>query len=89
MLELEKPKSSVNGDVPVKLVKEFSVELASPVTIIYNNITKSQTFPEQWKIEHQIPLSKVEIPETENDLRNISKTPFLAKFMNLLLVNCS
>ena len=42
----KKPKSSVNGDIPVKLVKEFSVELTSPVTIIYNYITKSQTFPQ-------------------------------------------
>ena len=75
----KKPKSSVPGDLPIKIIKEFSVELTPPITIIYNKISKSKSYPEQWKIEHQIPIPKVKIPESENELRNISKTQFLSK----------
>ena len=78
-MKAKKPKSSVKGDLPIKLIKEFAVELSSPVTILYNTITKSQIYPEQWKIEYQIPLAKIKSPETEDDLRNIAKTPFLSK----------
>ena len=34
----KKPNSSVKGDLPKKLVQEFSCELSSPVTVIFNSI---------------------------------------------------
>ena len=36
-----KPKSGVPGDLPRALVKEFSPELAGPLTKIYKNIIHS------------------------------------------------
>ena len=42
-------------------------------------ITTSSLYPEQWKTEFQIPIPKVYPPESEDDLRNIAKTPFLSK----------
>jgi len=75
----KKPMSQVPGDLHPKLVKSFPDLLVEPVTAIYNEITETSVYPKQWKKEYQIPLPKVEIPESEDDLRNIAKTAFFSK----------
>ena len=75
----KKPNSTVSGDLPKKIVQEFSCELSTPVTIIYNSILKTLQYPRQWVVEHQIPLPKVYPPATEDELRNIAKTAFFSK----------
>ena len=72
----KKPNSSVPGDLPKKVIKQYAAKLAVPLSVIYNNITNKSVYPEQWKTEHQIPIPKVYPPESEDDLRNISKTNF-------------
>ena len=79
MVKAKKPKSLVPGDLHPKLVKCFAHILAGPVTKIYNQISLTSVYPNQWKVEHQIPIPKVTPPTSEDDLRNISKTPFLSK----------
>ena len=79
IVKAKKPNSVIPGDLPPKLTKLFPEHLAHPATIIFNNITKSRTYPTQWKIENQIPIPKVHPPESEDDLRNIAKTQFLSK----------
>lgn len=74
-----KPHSIVPGDLPPRLVKSFADILAGPVTLIYNQISITAEYPEQWKVEHQIPIPKVTPPTSEDELRNISKTPFFSK----------
>ena len=75
----KKPNSSVPGDLPKKVIQQFAAMLAVPVRVIYDNITSSSVYPQQWKTEHQIPVPKVYPPLSEDDLRNIAKTPFLSK----------
>ena len=82
----KKPKSSVPGDIPRKLVKEFGPELASPAGIIFRNIVKTGHWPKPWRIEHGIPLQKVSNPETEDQLRIISLTSYLSKVMEHFVV---
>ena len=53
----KKPNSSVPGDLPKKVVKAFAVELAKPLELIFNAITKNAEYPRQWVIEHQTPRS--------------------------------
>ena len=53
--EAKTTKSSVPGDLPQKIVKEFSVELTAPMTIIYNAAIQSSTFPSSYKKEYQFP----------------------------------
>ena len=53
--------------------------LAPPVAKIFNKITVTAEYPPQWKIEHQVALAKVYPPESEEELRNIAKTPFWSK----------
>ena len=75
----KKPNSSVPGDLPKKIVQEFSCELSTPVTVIYNSILRTFEYPRQWIIEHQIPLPKSYPPSSEDELRNIAKTAFFSK----------
>ena len=83
----KKPQSIVPGDLPKKVVQEFSVELALPVSLIYNSILKHLEYPRQWVKEYQIPLPKVSPPSTEDDLRNISKTAFFSKCFESFLAD--
>ena len=71
--------SQVPGDLHPKLVKSFPELLVEPITKIFNKITSSSVYPCQWKEEHQVPIPKVEMPESEDDLRNIAKTAFFSK----------
>ena len=44
----KKPNSVVKGDLPPKLVKEFSPELSKPAKIIFNYSTQTGEYPRQW-----------------------------------------
>ena len=79
IVKAKKPNSSVPGDLPKKVVQHCPAQLAVPSSAIFNSITSSAVYPEQWKIEHQLPVPKVYPPLSEDDLRNIAKTPFLSK----------
>ena len=69
----------VNGDLPKKVVIEHAAELAKPIAIIFNKVTATFEYPRQWIQEEQTPIRKVHPPLDENDLRNISGTPFFSK----------
>ena len=79
MCRAKKPNSAVPGDIPKKIIKEFSCEFSAPLTIIYNSILNTFEYPRQWVVEHQIPIPKVTPPASEDDLRNIAKTAFASK----------
>ena len=56
----KKPRSTcVPGDLPKKLIKEYSVEFAKPVAMIFRSILKSNKWPSKWTIEHGLALKKV------------------------------
>jgi hypothetical protein len=74
-----------NGDLPTKIVQEFSCELSTPVTTIYNSILRTFEYPRQWVREYQIPLPKCYLPSSEDDLRNIAKTAFFSKTIESFL----
>ena len=61
----KKSKAGRNGELPKRLVDEFSTELSEPLSIMLNNITKAGHWPQHWKLEHGIPLKK--IPEPVNE----------------------
>ena len=85
----KKPKSSVKGDFHRILIKAFNVEYAQPASIIFNSILKNKEYPKQWKIEYGVPIPKTSPPESLDDLRVISKTPFFSKVFESFLVDCS
>ena len=71
--------SSVPGDIPARLKKEFAPELAGPTCSIFNRVTRSGLYPRQWVTEYVTPIPKINPPENEDDLRNISLTADLSK----------
>ena len=75
----KKPNSLIPGDLPVKLIKEFTPEIAKPVSVFYNKITQSGVYPRQWVVEYQIAIPKVYPPMSEDDTRNIASTAYLSK----------
>ena len=79
IISAKKPHSTVPGDLKRELIKECSVELVPPVTVIYNKITQSKEFPRLWVNEQQTAIPKVTTPSSMDDLRNISGTPFMSK----------
>ena len=81
----KKPNSMVRGDLPKNVVKEFSVELSTPLEIIFNTITSKAEYPRQWIREYQTPIPKQYPPGSEDDVRNISCTPFFSKIYEAFL----
>ena len=53
--------------------------MATPIGKIINKIASTGEWPQQWKLEHVVPIGKIPIPETEDDLRPISLTSFFSK----------
>ena len=82
----KKPKSSVPGDLPRKIVQEFGPELSSPAGMIFRNIVKTGHWPKSWRIEYGVPLKKVSNPETEDQLRIISLTSYLSKVFEMYVM---
>ena len=85
-MKAKKPQSGVPGDLPAKIVKEHSVELAGPLHTLLNKIVQTAVWPQQWKMEYITPIGKVTLPETEDDLRPISLTAFNSKVMEQFVV---
>ena len=83
----KKPKSTVPGDLPKRLVQEFSPELATPFCKIYQNIAKSGLWPKPWRVEIGIPLQKKPNPVDEDQLRIISLTSFFSKVFERFVVS--
>ena len=75
----KKPNSLIPGDLPVKLVKEFTQDLATPITLIYNRITQTAEYPRKWVTEYQLAIPKIKSPLSEDDTRNIASTAFFSK----------
>ena len=68
----KKPRSSVPGDLPRRLLQEFAPELAAPAAQIFQNILKTGEWPKPWRTEYGVPLQKQANPANEDQLRIIS-----------------
>ena len=86
ILQANKPKSGVPGDLPKKLITEFGPELSLPIFKIFTNVIESAKqgtakWQASWKQELGIPLAKIPDPQFEHDLRVISITAFFSKVL--------
>ena len=82
-----KPKSMVKGDIFPALVDKFATLLAIPLTDIYNEITKTQVWPQVWKQEFVTVIPKCRNPMNMGDLRNISCTMLPSKIYESFVLN--
>ena len=65
-------KSTVPGDLPAKLIKQFAAYLVEPLTDIINCSLKRGEYPNLYKFEFITPVPKVHPCESVSQLRNIS-----------------
>ena len=79
LIQFKKPKSMVKHDIFPVLVRDAAPYLAGPLTCIYNTITSTSCWPLAWKEEFVTPIPKKAVPESLNDLRNISCTALFSK----------
>ena len=79
MNKLKNTRSTLEIVLPNKLRKEFSVELATPLTDIINTCLRQQCFPTLWKKELITPVPKITHPKVLKDLRKISGTSDFSK----------
>lgn len=64
--------STVKDDVPASIIKEFAVELSTPLADIINCSVERGEYANIWKIETVTPVPKEYPPKKLNKLRKIS-----------------
>ena len=64
--------AAVEGDLPIRLIKEFKEELSLPLSHLINSCMAAGVYPNLWKVEIVTPVPKVFPPEKLTDLRKIS-----------------
>ena len=74
------------GQLPKRLLKEFSVELATPLAHIYNRSLEDGYVPLVWRKATVIPVPKKSSPESPGDLRPISLSPTFSKVLEQFIV---
>ena len=73
-----KSKAAGLNEIPARLTKECSDQIASSLCNIFNRSIVSGIFPEEWKCSKVIPLFKQEERSDLNNYRPISVTPIVA-----------
>ena len=69
---MNKKSATIQGDLPMRLISEFSVELAFPLAHLVTSCMKSGVYPTIYKVENVTPVPKVFPPAKLKDLRKIS-----------------
>ena len=85
-LKKGKKTCSVPGDIPTKILSEFLPELTAPIAAIFREAILSHSWPESYKKEYHLPINKVPLPQSEDDLRNLGLTQFLSKRLEWFLI---
>ena len=83
--EMRTNTSTLLGDIPMKIIKEFSVELAFPLADILNRSYQYGEYPKIWKIELVTPVPKVIPTEKPDQLRKIAGLKNFSKISEKIL----
>ena len=82
---MNKKAATVPGDLPMKLISEFSVEISFPLAHIITHCMKSGVYPNLYKLENVTPVPKIFPPENLKDLRKISGLFNFSKIMDKVI----
>jgi hypothetical protein len=82
---LSNTKSTLPIDIPARLRKEVSVELAKPLTDIINSCLAEGVYPALWKREWVSPIPKVKEPELLKDVRKVASTSDYNKVLESII----
>ena len=64
--------ATLDGDLPVRILKEFSEELSLPLSHMVGSCLSVGLYPNIWKVENVTPVPKIYPPAQLKDLRKIS-----------------
>ena len=78
-------KSTVKGDVPLKVIKLFGYELSFPLSNIFIRCCHAGEYPNLWKLETVTPVPKQYPPKEPKHLRKISGTLNFSKLFEKFL----
>ena len=79
---LKRGKASGPDNLSTWILKDFAMELSSPVALIFNASIQERTVPNAWKVADIISIPKIKpVKDIEKDLRPISLTAVLSKTM--------
>ena len=70
--QLKTSKSTVQGDIPAKIFKEFAAFIAEPLTHVYNSSLLQGKYPNIYKFEVSTPIPKKHPVHKMEEMRNIS-----------------
>ena len=82
---MSKKSAGVPGDIPMRLISDFSFELSRPIAHIVNYCFTQGIYPDIWKLEYVTPVPKVHPPENLSDLRRISGLLSLSKITDKII----
>ena len=71
--------ATLDVDVPIRIIKEFSEELSLPISHLVSSCLSVGLYPNLWKVEYVTPVPKIYPPEKLKDLRKISGLLNLSK----------
>lgn len=84
---LNRSKACGPDHIPARLIKEFAIEFAEPLTSIFNKSLSSGIVPAIWKDSYVTPVQKIPQPESESDIRPISLTAIFSKILEDFVVS--
>ena len=82
---MNRKAAGVPGDIPMKLIADFSFELSRPIAHIVNHCLTQGIYPDIWKLEYVTPVPKVHPPEKLSDLTRISGLLNLSKITDKVI----
>ena len=86
-MKSSKKTDSVPGDIPADILKEFLPEFTTPITAIIKEAIETHTWLNIFKKEFHLPLKKVPMPQSEDDLRGIGLTNWISKQLERVVLN--
>lgn len=83
--KLDSRKSSPEGDIPAKILKEYSEYYCELLTKTYNNSRTARVFPDSLKLADVSPLFKKGVKHQKGNYRPISKLSNLSKVFERIM----
>jgi len=86
-LKLSPFKASGPDDIPNRLLKELSTELAPAMTAFFNQSLQTGQLPQEWKLTNVSPIYKKEDKHIAANCRPISLTCICSKLLEHIVVS--
>ena len=85
--KMNRKAATVHNDIPIKLLVQFAEEIFQPLCNIINTMFEQGNYPELWKCEFSMPITKVKLPHDAIDLCPLSGVLNFAKATNRIILS--